>query len=448
MPQFLVDLISSPINLIALAIVVPVVGVAIGYAIARPKLARLMLKNLGRNAVRTSLIALAIAVLVAKVTLVWTVIYFFDAAQRERSKDIKLIISERWQLPSRLPVKHADYLDPNSPSMLSELTGKYGPNDFMTWSFYGGSVDPANRTVKDIVFLFVLNPDRIKTMMDDLSTYDDALVEKLKATRNGCLLGRDRLANLNKRVGDTFKSFSFSHKGIDLEFEIVGELPEGRYNQSGIMRTDYFLGAFEEYSRKNGRPHELQEPDRRLNYIWLRVPDRAAFDEVGAFIEKAPVFSQRPIKVETGSSGIGLFLEAYADLLWGMKYLLAPAMLAIMALVVAIAISISIRERRTEIAVMKVLGFQPGQVMSLVMGESLILGAVSGFVAAALTFALINWAVGGIPFPIGFFPAFLIPKTALAWGTAMGSICALAGSYFPAQQARAVRVSEVFSKVT
>ena len=33
------------------------------------------------------------------------------------------------------------------------------------------------------------------------------------------------------------------------------------------------------------------------------------------------------------------------------------------------------------------------------------------------------------------------------WGPAMGAFCAIAGSFFPAQQARAVRVSEVFSKV-
>src|SRR5207237_1081251 len=81
-----------------------------------PRFAALMVKNLGRNPVRTALISLATMVLVAKVTLIWSVVHFLDRETRERSKDMKLIITERWQVPSLLPMKYADYLDPSSPS--------------------------------------------------------------------------------------------------------------------------------------------------------------------------------------------------------------------------------------------------------------------------------------------------------------------------------------------
>lgn len=447
MQEFLNEL-ANPVNMTAVAIVVPVVVLALGYALARPKFFVLMLKNLGRNPVRTSLIAMAITVLVVIVTLIWSILYFIDAETREKSENFKIIVTERYQLPSQIPVTHADYLNPNSPAFLPELKGKYAPKDFMTWSFYGGTIDPKNRTPQNIAFFFVLDPDSMKTMMDDLENLDDALVAKLKATRNGCLLGRDRLANLNKRVGERIKIYSFNYKDIDLEFEIVGELPDGRYNQAGIMRSDYFLGAFEAYQRDKGKAHPMQAPnDLRLNLIWIRVPDSARFNEVGAIIENSPYFAQRPVKVEQGSSVISSFLEAYADLLNGAKFLLVPAILCIMALVVAIAISISVRERRGEIAVMKVLGFKPAQVMFLVVGESLILGTVAGFLAAVGAYVIVNNLMGGIRFPIGFFPAFLIPGWAIAWGPAMGAFCALLGSFFPAQQARAVRVSEVFSRV-
>ena len=114
----------------------------------QPRLAMLILKNLGRSPVRTVLISLAVVVLVAMVTLIWTVVFFLDQTMTERSKDLKLIITERWQLPSQMPVKHADYLDPKSPSMLPALKGLYGPNDFMTWSFYGGYTDPDEEGVR------------------------------------------------------------------------------------------------------------------------------------------------------------------------------------------------------------------------------------------------------------------------------------------------------------
>ena len=285
MAEFLDDLFSSPINMIALATTVLVVVAGLGYLVLRPKFFRLMLKNLGRNPVRTSLIGLASAVLVMSVTLVWTIIYDLDLALRERSKDFKLIVTERWQLPSQIPIKHADYLDPRSPSFLPELVGKYGQKDFMTWSFYGGSVDPTKRTAQNILFFFAMDPDHIKTMMDDLDTYDDAIIAKLKATRNGCLLGQDRLRKLNLEVGGTFMVYSLNYKGIVLDFEIVGALPAGRYDPNAIMRADYFQGAFDEYERKNRKPHFMQAPDdRRLNLIWMRVPDRAAFNEIGELV--------------------------------------------------------------------------------------------------------------------------------------------------------------------
>jgi putative ABC transport system permease protein len=116
-------------------------------------------------------------------------------------------------------------------------------------------------------------------------------------------------------------------------------------------------------------------------------------------------------------------------------------------LVIANAISISVRERRLEMAVLKVLGFRPYQVLILVLGESLLLGAASGMIGAGLTYIGINWVLGGISFPIGFFARFLIPQAALWWRPTVGGLAGLLGSFLPAWSARGVKVAEVFSKV-
>ena len=79
-----------------------------------------------------------------------------------------------------------------------------------------------------------------------------------------------------------------------------------------------------------------------------------------------------------------------------MRWLLAPACLATILLVIANAISISVRERRLELAVLKVLGFRPYQILILVLGESLLLGVGAGFISAGLTYGVINWGMGGI----------------------------------------------------
>jgi putative ABC transport system permease protein len=106
-----------------------------------------------------------------------------------------------------------------------------------------------------------------------------------------------------------------------------------------------------------------------------------------------------------------------------------------------------VRERRAELAVLKVLGFRPWQILTLVLGESLLLGLGAGAASAALTYTLVNYVLGGIPFPIGFFPRFFVPHAALWWGPAIGTGTALIGSLWPAWSARNVKVADVFAKV-
>ncbi len=414
------------------------------FAIVNPKLFLLIVKNLRRNLLRTALTCLATFVLVSMVTLIWTVVYFLDQITMEKSKDLKLIVTERWQLPSQMPLTHADYLNPEKRQCILDKKD-VGPNDFMTWSFYGGSLDPAKMTRENLVFFFVMDPKKIRPMMDDLEDLDPKLVQKMLDNRQGCLMGRERIEAINSYVGGHFKVTSINYKDIDLEFEIVGMLPEGRYGMSAIMNETYFNQELDRYARQKGQKHPLDT--KRLNLIWLRVKDLPTFERVAHVIQTASVLADRPVKCETASSGIGAFLEAYKDLLWGMKWLMVPAILVSMTLVVANAISISVRERHTEMAVLKVLGYRPGQILGLVMGEALLVGGCSGFLAAMATIGFIDYLIGGIKFPIAFFPAFMVPWQGLLWGLAMGFGTAILGSFLPAWSARSVKVSEVFAKV-
>ena len=127
--------------------------------------------------------------------------------------------------------------------------------------------------------------------------------------------------------------------------------------------------------------------------------------------------------------------------------MLAPAILVVLSLVLANSISISVRERRMEVAVFKVLGFRPVHILGLVIGEAVALGALAGLVSAAATYYVIDKVVGGVPFPIGFIPRFFIPEEAIGWGVAIGALASLAGSALPAWSACRIKVSEVFSRV-
>jgi hypothetical protein len=74
----------------------------------------------------------------------------------------------------------------------------------------------------------------------------------------------------------------------------------------------------------------------------------------------------------------------------------------------------------------------------------LVLGASSGLVAGGLIYWIANTFFGGIrmagsePFPV--------PLQAVLWGSSVGGVVALVGSFVPAWTAASVRVSQVFAR--
>ncbi len=180
----------------------------------------IMLKSLRRNLLRTSLTYLAAFVLVIVVTLVWSTLYFLNVMMSEKNKDLKVIVTERWEASSQMPWAYA--------TPLSEGAARSGsqdvrPQDSMTWQFYIGTTDALKRKHDDGVFFIALEPDKILTMMDSLfdefspveakqrhgprleqRTECQAAVQKMKENKRAVIIGRDRLDVLNKRVGERF----------------------------------------------------------------------------------------------------------------------------------------------------------------------------------------------------------------------------------------------------
>ncbi len=415
------------------------------------KFLKLIFKNVRRNLLRSALTAAGTMVLVFVVTLVLSILSFLDQATSEKAQNLKTIVTERWQIPSRMPFAYAQSLAEGAPRDPGDV--RVPAADSMTWQFYGGTLDPKNRTPENNLFAIAMEPEKLMTMMDDLDSLEpdkaaafSQVVEKLKANKQGLVLGKERLRQIQKKVGERIKIFSVNYRDIDLEFEIVGLFPDGRYDSSAAFNRQYLNDALDTYpATHGGKPHPMMKGT--LNLVWLRVPDRDAFQKVRTQVESSPLYSNPAVKCETAASGISTFMEAYRDLIFGMRYLLSPAIIVVLCLVIANAIGISVRERRTELAVLKVLGFSPWQLMILVLGEALLLGGGTSLLSALGTQFVINDLMGGLKFPIAFFSTFMVSTDAVVWGIAFSTGAAFLGSILPALSARNVKVSEVFSKV-
>lgn len=423
------------------------------FALSAPKFVGMMFKSVRRNILRTSLTYLATFMAVLVVAIIWSVLVFLGRVTAERSKDVKVIVTEKFQIPSQMPPRYAG-------DLAAEATGLppgYAADptkDLMPWSFVGTATDLNKRTLESILFFFALEPDHILTMMEDLDEGTlgperrselERDVEKMRGNIQGVLLGQEKLRAINKKVGDRLKVYSFNYRDIEFDIEIVGLLPPGRYDQNAMMNVAYLKRALDAYERAKGQRHPLAE--KSMNLFWARFPDQGGYEKYAEAVSRPGRFSSPSVKVEMASSAIASFLDSYKDILWAMRALLSPAIVAVIVLIVAIAYSISVRERQKEMAVLKVLGFQPWQILVLILGEAILVGLVSGAIGAIAVWLLVNKVVGGVAIPIGFFGKFYINNNALWWGPAVGIVAAVFGSLIPALSARRVKVTDVFSKI-
>jgi putative ABC transport system permease protein len=384
----------------------------------------LIAKNLRRNKVRTALTFAAIVVLTCVFTVVNTITTTVDGFVKKEGAQNKLIVTERWVMPSLLPLRY-----------VPELCEVSGVTDWTIWHYYGGYFDDSMR--EDRMGLGIATrADNLLAMHEGLQNVDPAAVRALQEERTGAIVGREILETMQWQVGQQFTFISSSHEGQNLRFKIVGEIPDGAWSGSFFFREDYYREATGE--------------DSDVNMIWLRVADAAAVDQVTAEITQRFDRRQPELSVETEASSIARIAGRNEAVLSVIRVVVVVLLLD-MIVVISNSITIATRERRVEMSVLKVLGFQPLQIAVLVVGEAMLVGGLSGFAGTGIAWTVSELVGRGILSAnevTGFLLTFPIPVQALLWGTLLGLGIGLAGSIVPAWSARSVKVSDVFAKIS
>lgn len=411
------------------------------------KLLLLALKNLRRNKVRATVTALAMVLLAAVFCTVATVVKGLSDFTREKSRDVKLLVTERYRIPSRFDSRFVDQMIRPGGSLNEELTQIPGfdPDKHNVWQFIGFTLDPEMRN-KDLQFMVVATlPDKLLMMTDNLVGVDPAAVELVRKPPKtglpniGIVMGQARLRRLNRQVGDVLKARSFTHRTgdglrqpIEMEFEIVAAISDrSQWAELTFMDHAYLKRVLQE---------KKSELDGKVDIAWLMVADQDAAEQVSATIER----NLRDLKCETLSKAVSRALGPLRDFLWGIKFIIAPAIVVVMVVIIANAVGITVRERTKEMAILKVLGFRKPQILTLVLSEGILLGLIAGMLGGGAT----QWAVdvaGGIN--MGEGRAFFVSRHAWWWGPALGVVTATLGGMIPAWNACKIKVSEVFARV-
>ncbi len=149
---------------------------------------------------------------------------------------------------------------------------------------------------------------------------------------------------------------------------------------------------------------------------------------------------------ETKAETEGAFVQAFAAQVGNIGAIMMAILSAVFFTILLVAgntMAQSVRERVGELAVLKALGFTDGQVLGLVLAESMTIAALGGFAGLALAWFLISL---GDP-TNGSLRNFFLPTDWVVLGCALVVVLGLATGIVPAIQAGRLHVAAALRRL-
>ncbi len=387
-----------------------------------------VLKHLRRNWLRTASTVLAMSVCI----FLFCTLRTFVAAvtwNLQSASGTRLVTRHAVSLVFNLPVSHE-----------ARIAAIPGVRSVARANWFGGSRRPND--FKDFFPNFAVEAETYLPMHPEFILADDqkrAFLEDLR----GCIVGRKTADKFGWKIGDTFQLESFIppyRTGKPFEFVVRGIFDADQARFPGTDTTLMFFNWKYLYESTGERVG--------VGTYVIEIADPAQASALSRAVDALFDNSDAQTKTETEAA----FRAGFVSLAGNLALLLNGIALAVMftiLLVTANTMSMAVRERRTEIAVLKTLGFPSSLVMTLILTESIVLGALGGGVGILLgqqmimalpNLPLIGDAVRGFP-NLGLSPAV----AALGFGTAVA--LGLAAGLVPAVLAYRARITEMLRQV-
>jgi putative ABC transport system permease protein len=374
---------------------------------------RLILRNAMRHKLRTALTVLGLTIAVLAYGLLHTVVDAWYAGAAAAS-NARLVTRNAISLVFPLPLAYEN-----------RIRGVEGVTLVARSNWFGGIYrDPKNFFAQfavsdnylDLYPEFILSPQARADYERD---------------RKGCLIGRQLADQYGFKVGDVIPLKGTIYPGT-WDFVVRG-IMEGRDESTITRQLIFHYDYLNETIRKTTR----RNVDQVGVYI-VGVKDSSQAASVSRNIDSVFRNSLAETLTETEQAFQLGFVAMSNQIIAAIRVVSYVVILIIMA-VMANAMAMSARERITEYATLKALGFGPGFLSVLVFGESLAICAIGGGIGLLVTppaAAFFRQATGGV------FPVFKVSHETMLLQAACALVVALAAGIAPAIQASRVRIVE------
>ena len=308
-------------------------------------------KNALRNKRRAALSVMSVAVsLFLFVTLLVTMREFMLPPE-DVGASLRIAVRSKVSLAVPLPARQLPLLEKiegvDAVTPFTYFGGKFRGEDFTTFAQF--AVDPARFTN---VFVDVKSlPGQLDAWIKD---------------RTSCIVGKDTLDRYKLKIGDRMK-LTGTFYPCDLDMKIVGE-----YSGTLDDRSVFFHHKFLDESL-NG--------NNVVGAWWVRAHSAEDAPQAIARINQAFANSSAEVRAETERA----FQRSFVSMWGNIKVLIgsiATVVVFTLLLVAVSTMSMAIRERFRELAVLKALGFRRREIFAFILAESFGL-AMAGAVAGA-----------------------------------------------------------------
>jgi len=325
---------------------------------------RLIWKNSIRNPRRSVLTILSITVSVFLVSTLQAILTRLDSLGKATgSGHLRLVTHHATGLGQLLPIAHKQ-----------RIAALPGVKAVGSWTWFGGIyIDEANFFAN-----FATDPEELEKTHEEYRVPPDQRAA-WKSERTGALVGRKLMDQFGWKVGDrvTLKGTIYP---FDPEFIIKGVFtcPDDESQERTLFfHYDYFNEA---WGRRNlaGTFAVLAEKPEDVPRLMDAI-DRTF----------------RNTDAETKTETEQAFNLSFVSMLGNVKLLLNVISLAVVFTILLVAgntMAMSIRERTGEVAVLRTLGFRRNTILFLLVGESLAIALLGGFIGgfgAKTTYAFI-----------------------------------------------------------
>jgi putative ABC transport system permease protein len=316
-----------------------------------------------------------------------------------------------------LPIKYADDIR-KTPGVLQA--------GYSTW-FGGTYQDNANQFA-----VMAIDADYFK-LYPEARVPDDQMKAWL-ADRQGAIIGRKTAEKYGWRVGDKvpIQGTIWVPKEGNTWFFNVSAIYDG---DRDFDTTNFFFHY--EYLDENRRGAYGQ-----VGWYVVKIADPSQAAAVAAGLDAQ--FANSP--AETKTSTEKAFIQGFANQLGNIKAIIIAILVAVLftlfLLVLANTMAQAVRERTSELAVLKTLGFSNWLIVTLVMGESLLLALVGGGLGLGLTWM----AVKGGSFNNAFLPVFIIRGRDVVVGLLLCGALGVIAGLLPATMAMRLRITDALRR--